>query len=166
MIAEYFAVDNATLQQLQALDDNALLDAVLATLEDPDTPRVDLGKLWDVLHFTLTQQSARAPIAGHPLSEAIVGSDTFSGNEDADFIGFIDWSLLAEIVEALEQVNIKKLTDNLPLKALRQADIFPPNIWQDKKSQLAKELINSFDELKAFYEATLDSGDNIIVSIL
>lgn len=166
MIAEYIAVDNETLQQLRQLAPNQLANQIVELIESDQYPHVDLGKLWDVLHFTLTNQSATQPVADQPLSEAIVGLDTFSENEDDDFIAINEWHMIAEIVDALEQVNFDQKLSQLQLKALREADIFPKGIWQDKKANLSKELKTSFMELKAFYESALDNGNNVIVSIL
>ena len=52
------------------------------------------------------------------------------------------------------------------MKSLREQAIFPPNIWQDKKEHLDKELLASYNELLAFYNDALDNGNNIVVSIL
>lgn len=166
MIAEYLIVDNDTLAQLQQLDDDQLADAVIALIESDKHPHVDLGKLWDVLHFVLTKQSATNPVPENPLSEFVLGVDAFSESEDADFIGYTDWAMIAEVVDALEQVNIHKRLDKLTMKALREAKLFPDKIWQDKRENLVKEVANSYTELKALYEQALDTGNNVVISIL
>ena len=166
MIAEYIAVDNETLQRLHQLAPNQFTNQIVELIESNQYPHVDLGKLWDVLHFVLTNQSATQPVADQPLSEAIVGLDTFSEDEDDDFIAVNEWQIIAEIVDALEQINFDQKLSQLQLKALREADIFPKGIWQDKKANLSRELKASFIELKTFYEAALDNGNNVIVSIL
>ena len=86
---------------------------------------MDLGKLWDVLHFALTEQSATTPVPDNALSEFVVGVETFSDDEDADFIAYSEWSAVAEIVDALGQVNFQKRLDKMLMKNLRLQKIFP-----------------------------------------
>jgi hypothetical protein len=114
----------------------------------------------------LTKHSATQPVPDEPVSEFVVGVETFSDSEDADFIAFTPWAHIVEIVDALEQINFKKRLEKVSMKSLREQAIFPPNIWQDKKENLDKELLASYNELLAFYNDALDHGNNIVVSIL
>nr|WP_315041271.1 YfbM family protein [uncultured Moraxella sp.] len=166
MIAQYLIVDNDQLQQLRDASDDKRFD-VLENLSQTadDNKIVDLGKLWDVLHFALTEQSATTPVPDNALSEFVVGVETFSDDEDADFIAYSEWSAVAEIVDALGQVNFQKRLDKMLMKNLRLQKIFPNGIWNDKKQNLDKELFTSFKELRELYENALDSGCNVVVSI-
>lgn len=166
MIAQYLIVDNDQLQQLRDVSDDKRFD-VLENLSQTadDNKIVDLGKLWDVLHFALTEQSATTPVPDNALSEFVVGVETFSDDEDADFIAYSEWSAMAEIVDALGQVNFQKRLDKMLMKNLRLQKIFPNGIWNDKKQNLDKELFTSFKELRELYENALDSGCNVVVSI-
>lgn len=166
MIAVYMTADNDRLECLKTLSGEALIEK-LADIEDAANAQiVDIGKLWDVLHFVLTKKSATTPIPDNLLSEAIVGVETFSEDEDADFISYTEWSIVAEIVEALHQVNFATLMKNQNLKDWRQQKLFPKGIWDDKKENIGKELTASFNELKVLYEHALDNGENVVVSIL
>ncbi len=166
MIAQYLIVDNDQLQQLRDASDDKRFD-VLENLSQTadDNKIVDLGKLWDVLHFALTEQSATTPVPDNALSEFVVGVETFSDDEDADFIAYSEWSAVAEIVDALGQVNFQKRLDKMLMKNLRLQKIFPNGIWNDKKQNLDKELFTSFKELRELYENALVSGCNVVVSI-
>ena len=166
MIAQYLMVDNALLEQLQNATDTARTALLESMSEQPQAQLVDLGKLWDIIHFVLTKHSATQPVPDEPVSEFVVGVETFSDSEDADFIAFTPWAHIVEIVDALEQINFKKRLEKVSMKSLREQAIFPPNIWQDKKDNLDKELLASYNELLAFYNDALDNGDNIVVSIL
>ncbi|MFW2176911.1 MULTISPECIES: YfbM family protein [unclassified Moraxella] len=166
MIAVYFQVDNTTLDQLKQAQGDNLLQQIEALEGQANIPQVDIGKLWDVMHFILTEKSASTPVPDSPFSEMLVGVETFSDDEDADFIAYCTWAEIAEIVEALEQVNFAKRLEKMKLKSLRQAKLFPEGIWNDKKPNLDKELLASFNELKALYENALDGGDNVVVTIL
>lgn len=166
MIAVYMSVDNDTLATLKNLAGEALIEK-LAQLENaPNAQIVDIGKLWDVLHFVLTKKSATTPLPDNLLSEAIVGVETFSDDENADFISYSQWAEVAEIVEALEKVDFIKLMKNQNLKDWRQQKLFPKGIWDDKKEHISKELTESFNELKELYGNALDNGDNVVISIL
>ena len=166
MIAQYLMVDNATLDQLANTPTEArtqLLDSLSMAVT---APLVDLGKLWDVIHFVLTKHPATQPVPDAPLSEFIVGVDTFSDDPEADFIAYVPWSHIAEILDALEQINFAKRLDKVSMKSLREHALFPHGTWQDKKDNLDKELLASFNELKDFYTEALDCGNNVVVSIL
>lgn len=166
MIAQYLMVDNALLKELENASEADRTELLETISTRPDAQLVDLGKLWDIMHFVLTKQSATQPVPDAPISEFVVGVETFSDNEAADFIAFIPWSHIVEIVDALEQINFKKRLEKVSMKSLREQNIFPPNIWQDKKENLDKELIASYEELLAFYNDAIDTGNNIVVSIL
>ena len=165
MIAMYISVDNDTLAILKTLSGEDLINK-LAKLENaPNAQTVDIGKLWDVIHFVLTKHSATNPVPDNFLSEAIVGIETFSEEAD-DFISYSEWGMVAEIAEALDKVDFAKLMKNQNLKDWRQYKLFPKSIWDDKKANLTKEMTESFNELRTFYGNALDNGDNVVVRIL
>lgn len=176
MIAQYMRVDTATLEMLKTLQGEDLskkireLENQLENAPNVQSIKiVDIGKLWDVLHFVLTKKSATTPVPDSPLSEAIVGIETFSdanGSQADDFISYSQWAEIIEIVEALEKVDFAKLLKNQNLKDWRQQKLFPKGIWDDKKDNISKELMASFNELKTLYGEALDNGDNLVVSIL
>lgn len=166
MIAQYLMVDNANLEQLQQASDAERIKLLDSLSERADAQWVDMGKLWDIMHFVLTRQSATQPVPDEPVSEFVVGVETFSDDENADFIAFVPWAHIVEIVDALAQLNFKKRLEKVSMRSLREHNIFPPNIWQDKKQNLDKELMASYEELLAFYNAALDHGNNVVISIL
>lgn len=166
MIAQYLMVDNANLEQLQQASDAERIKLLDSLSERADAQWVDMGKLWDIMHFVLTKQSATQPVPDEPVSEFVVGVETFSDDENADFIAFVPWAHIVEIVDALAQLNFKKRLEKVSMRSLREHNIFPPNIWQDKKQNLDKELMASYEELLAFYNAALDHGNNVVISIL
>lgn len=166
MIAEYLLINDEQLVQLKNTPDVNQTDLVVAWLDNEmdTTKKVDLGRLWDVLHFTLTGQSATNPVDDNLVSASIVGIESF--DENSDFIAYNEWSEIAEICQILDKINIDKKLKNLQLKALRVNDIFPKYIWQDKKSNLDKELLRSFQDIKTLYNQALDTGHHVLVTIL
>lgn len=166
MIAEYLLINDDQLQQLKNTPTFEQTDLVIAWLDDEtnEQNKVDLGKMWDVLHFTLTGQSATDPIDGNLVSAFMVGIESF--DENGDFIAYNQWSEIAEICQILDKINIDKKLAKLQLKALRMNDIFPKYIWQDKKSNLDNELLRCYMELKNLYNKALDTGHHVLVTIL
>ena len=123
-----------------------------------------IDKLWDGLHFLLTNVSASEPIEGDKLSEAIVGVHVFDTNDD-DFIACIENDELPEIVQALENVNAKELEHKFDPNIFKKKKIYP-NIWdKDKKDELFAELINEYNGLLNFYKKALDKKAHIIYSV-
>lgn len=166
MLAQYQIVNDEQLQQLKDCTDAQRFDQLECITDDTDEQDlVDLGKLWDVLHFCLTKTSATTPIENDLLSEFVVGSEAFSEDEDADFIAYIEWFMLAEIVEKIEQIDFANLLAEMQMKTLREKNLYPLGIWNDKKKNLDKELQSSFNELKNLYQKALDSGQHIVMSI-
>lgn len=125
----------------------------------------NMDKLWDGLHCLLTGESATRPIGGNLLSEAIIGTDMFSNDEDADFIAYIDPNRLVQVLAALEDVAIDKLIGLFSPEAFAQKEIYP-NIWTNTaKETLAKELASEFNGLKTFYQKMVEKQKGVIVSI-
>ena len=164
MTACYMEAECDLIENLKNKSDEDLFEEVEA-LADQNGKMYDMDKLWDGLHFILTGVSATTPIEDNLLSEAIVGTDMFSNDEDVDFIAYIYPERVREIVSALEQFDIDKaLTDFSPGK-LAQNGIYPI-IWVDsEKEDLKKELLEEFRGLKEFYRDMSNEQKGIIVSI-
>ena len=134
--------------------------------EMPEEPMAcDLGKMWDGLHFILTGVSATAPLAGNPLSEAVVGTAMFSEASYIDSLSYIYPDRVEEISGALERFDIGQALSDFSPRTFAQNEIYP-DIWQEEeKDSLKAELSNAFMELKHFYEAVKSDNMGIIVSI-
>lgn len=166
MLAQYQIINDEQLQQLKNCSDQQRFDQLESITEyTAEQDLVDLGKLWDVLHFCLTKTSATTPIADDLLSEFVIGTQVFSEDEDADFIAYIEWSMLAEIVDKIQKINFSNYLEKMQMKTLREKNLYPTGIWNDKKKNLDKELQNSFEELKKLYQNALDNGQHIVISI-
>ncbi|WP_134530909.1 YfbM family protein [Budvicia aquatica] len=123
---------------------------------------LDIGKMWDGLHFVLTGISASTPLEENPLSDAIVGIHVM---DEDNFIAAIGNNELDEIISALKAVKVEKLREAFDPARLTQAEIYP-DIWrpQDKES-LFIELEQALQQLISFYKNTLDGDRHIVVSI-
>lgn len=160
MNACYMAIEEQQLNNLIDLEGESLVDALEELQENNDT--LDIGKIWDGLHFVLTGTSASTPIEDHPLSDAIVGIHIM---DEDNFIAAIGNNELDIIIEALEKVDIDKLREEFNPGLLNQEEIYP-NIWvQEDKKSLFTELEQALQQLTEFYKKTLNSNRHIVVSI-
>lgn len=166
MFSNYMMVDEATLGAMSLLDNAALLEMIEALEEKKRVPVYGMDKLWDGLHFLLTGVSASSPIEENPLSEAIVGVHVFNEDDDeADFVGCIENEELAEIMQAMLDVDTDKLETTFDLRVFRENEIYP-NIWLDEnRENLFNELVQAFNNLLAFYHKAATEGKHIVISI-
>ena len=72
-LAVYIAIDDPSLEALWQLDDEPFRARFFEIEEDERLERLNLDKIWDALHCTLTGVTASNPIDGNRLSESIVG---------------------------------------------------------------------------------------------
>ncbi|MCD0476621.1 YfbM family protein [Flavobacterium sp. EDS] len=167
MIAEYLMIDQETLDSLIDLSNEDLTNKIFEIEETEKFERIDIDKIWDVLHFFLTGVSASEPIEDNKLSEAVVGVDNFNpDDENADFVSLIKNEALAEIVIVIEKVDFEKLTTNFDLQLLKKNKIYPNGIWKDDRAQLLEEIKESLNSILDFYKKALLTKHHIIVSIL
>lgn len=167
MIAEYLMIDQETLDSLIDLSNEDLTNKIFEIEETEKFERIDIDKIWDVLHFFLTGVSASEPIEDNKLSEAVVGVDNFNpDDENADFVSLIKNEALVEIVTAIEKVDFEKLATNFDLQLLKKNKAYPNGIWKDDRAQLLEEIKESLNSILDFYKKALLTKHHIIVSIL
>lgn len=160
MLGTYMLADEATIKKLS--NDGDLFEAVENYGEQETTISYDIDKLWDGLHFLLTNISAEEPIEDNPLSEAIVGTNVF---DCEDFIAYTAPSHINEIADALNKVNIDFLIERMDLDKFREARIYP-NIWENKDKEFLKATLRKeFMNLRAFYNTALETNTGVLVSI-
>jgi len=165
LTASYMMLDDETFDSLFGLDNETLLERV-NELEEAGIPLYSVDKLWDGLHFLLTGTTASTPLEGDELSEAIVGTAAFNEDDDeADFIASTEAAQLADIIDAMKEVDIEKLTESADFNAFRKEEIYP-DIWHEKDAEsLRQELMLEFSNLLAFYERAEKENANILISI-
>lgn len=163
MMACYMEAEEVLLNRLNK-DTGVNLFEELEKMEG-ETDSFQLDKMWDGLHFLLTGVSACSPIEGNLLSEAIVGTDTFPGSEDGDYIAFIYPDRVLEIAKELDRIKIEEVLPSFSPEAFAQKDIYP-DIWlKEDKEALKEELGEYFEYMKEYYGQTAKKGKGIIVSI-
>ncbi|AKJ43321.1 YfbM family protein [Pragia fontium] len=156
----YTAISENELSNLIELNEQTLLDELEELEEENDT--LDIGKMWDGLHFILTGTSASTPLEDSPLSDAIVGVHVM---DEENFIAAIGNNELPEIIAALERVDLPSLKAQFNPQQLNDNDIYP-DIWlsQDKDS-LFTELEQALTELLHFYRRCLSDDKHVVVGI-
>ena len=163
MMACYQMAEAELIKVLQNKDVEELLEAIEELQEESAV--VDIDKMWDGLHFLLTGVSASEPIEDNALSEAVVGKEVFSEEEDVDFIAYTMPENIAKIVEELEVFDISKAIENFEPRTFAEKEIYP-DIWRgDEKEELQEELEEAFGQLKDFYNMALEQGKGVLVSI-
>ena len=133
MIANYQLISDRDLKKLMTEKDIA--DFTEELQEAEDCILFDMDKMWDVLHFVLTGVSAGEPIEGNPLSEAIVGVNSFE--ECEDFIGYTKKENIPLIVKKLNETDIDSLLENFSMQKCKENKLYP-NIWgyEDEKEEI------------------------------
>ena len=162
LLGAYMMVDENTLTYLTKLGNEGLHEKINELEETNELYTID--KLWDGLHFLLTNVTASSPIENNKLSEAIVGIHVFDTVE-AYFIACIENNELSEIIDALEDVSIEELEKEFNPEIFDKKDIYP-DIWESsRKDELFEELLNEYNDLLAFYKKALEMNLHIIFSV-
>ncbi len=164
MIACYQMADDKFVNELLDKSAEEVFEEI-EELQEMDAAVLNIDKLWDGLHFLLTNVTASEPLEGNPLSEAVVGVKNFSDAEDADFIAYILHERVMTIINELKLFDIENAIENFQPKEFAKAGIYP-NIWMhEDKEELQEELKECFLAMVKFYEKAADLGKAVIVSI-
>ncbi|AWH88465.1 YfbM family protein [Limnobaculum parvum] len=156
----YMAIDEDGLNHLIDLDEVDLVDELEELEEHNDT--LDIGKMWDGLHFILTGCSASEPREDDPLSDAVVGIHIL---DEENFIAAIGNNELPPIITALKQIDLVWLKSRFDPQLLSDSEIYP-DIWtSEPKDSLYAELEQALKELISFYQRCLDNNMHVVVSI-
>jgi len=166
--AVYIAIDEPTLDALWQLNDQPFRDRFLELEEDEALARLDIAKIWDALHCTLTGVSASDPIEGDKLSESIVGvhPKLFDDEDYSMFVSVIENDEIEDILAALGAFNADKLKVAFDPATLEKRKVYPNGIWQDEPSQLIAEMDDALNSIRDFFRASLDGGKHILATIL
>lgn len=166
MLCSYMMIDEATLVPLLELNNSDLTTKILSLEETGQFQTLGIDKIWDAIHFFLTDESASNPIEGNKLSEAIIGIHNFHYEEDADYIACTENNELIDIIEAMEGLNLKERKKQFNWELMEIKDIYPFGIWETPKENLFDEFHRCFIKLIKFYKSALDRKKHVIISVL
>lgn len=166
--AVYIAIDDASLDTLWQLADKPFRERFLEIEEDGRLPRLDIAKIWDAIHCTLTGVSASRPIDGNRLSEAIVGvhPKIYDDEDYSVFVSVIDNEEITSILNALEEFDAAKLAGSVDLATWKREKIYPQGIWNDNVDDLVVEMNDALSSMRTFFSASLKSGKHVLATIL
>lgn len=160
----YTQVTPTLLNTLREIDDPEKMLEELESLEE-EVECCYLDKMWDGLHCFLTGASASTPIENNPLSEAVLGKETFFEDEEADYMAYLMPEDVKKAAKALDVVELESSKAAFSPQEYHEKGIYP-NIWlQEDHDSLLEELVENFEGLKEFYRTTAENGKGIIISI-
>ncbi len=167
-LAAYLSIDDASLDALWQLDDGPFRERILEIEEDTSFKRIDIDKIWDALHCTLTGVSASNPIDGNKLSEAIVGVHPYIYDDEdySIYISVIDNDELPGIIFELEKIDYTYLSKQFDSSILQEQKVYPNGIWNDDKNVLLKEMESALASILKFYRKSLKEGKHVIATML
>lgn len=130
---------------------------------------VYLDKFWDGLHFLLTGYASYNDDPSNKSFEQIVLYDGFFGQMDvADkldvSVRYISKFRVADIVKALEGMNIDELLKEADFNAFNEADIYP-NFWHNIDDDMIGGLKDLFEKFKQFYQTALKNNRSVLITI-
>ncbi len=165
--AVYIAVDIQLVEDLWQLGDADFRERFLE-LEDAALRRLNIGKLWDSLHCTLTGESARDPIEGNRLSEVVVGvwPRIFDDDDYSVFVSVIENSDLPHLLTALEPFDRQALSAAIDVEQWAEKDIYPLYMWEDDRDEVVTELDEALASIRRFFQEAGEAGQHVLATIL
>ena len=161
LIANYNCISDESLKELKGLGSSKKdLFETVEEWRDEDELLLDIDKMWDVLHFVLTDHR----IDDNPLSQAVLGVTSI---EDlSDYMAYTENSQIADIVVALEQFDMDQALESFDMKACKEAELYP-NIWDydEEEEEIIDELLHDFEQMKVFYKKVLEAKGHVVVTI-
>ena len=135
MIANYRYINDQYLQQMKSF--NAEEEDQFEIVEEEEL-LLDIDKMWDVLHFVLTDVGTSNPSRNDPLSVAILGVTPLENV--AEYITYTEKTKVAEIYSALENFDMEEAMAHFSMQACKNADLYP-DIWDmmKKRKRLKKK---------------------------
>ena len=130
--------------------------------QEPDIV-LDIGKLWELLHFVFTGEGGNKTTGASPLGMAIMGEFVVEGSSEP--LMYTTKSKMKDIVSALEAFDMEAALEKLSLKACITADLYPGIRSQADLDGSKPELRTCFDAMKAFYRKILEADTNVIITI-
>ena len=130
--------------------------------QEPDIV-LDIGKLWELLHFVFTGEDRNKMTGASPLGMAVMGEVVVEGSSEP--LMYTTRSKMKDIVSALEAFDMEEASEKLNLEACIADDLYPGIRSQADLDGIKPELRICFDAMKAFYRKILEADTNVIITI-
>ena len=162
--ASYRNISDGNLKKLKSV--YGIEDTCSVGVESKEQERdivLDIGKLWELLHFVFTGDGGNKATGASPLGFAVMGEVVVEGS--SELLMYTTKSKMKDIVSALEAFEIEEALKKLNLEACITANLYPGIRSQADLDGIKPELRTCFDAMKAFYRKILEADTNVIITI-
>ncbi|QQS87777.1 YfbM family protein [Fusobacterium canifelinum] len=159
----------AVYQEIKQEDFKKLLESddffeTLEELEEKDgTELCDIDKMWNAIFFLLTGE----PYSSEDslFNELIFGSENFD-DESEEVARYIPTERVIKISKKLNEIDFQDYLKDFDMNKFKENEIYP-DIWDytEEKEEIMKELSNSFENLKEFYNKVAENRNIAVVTI-
>ena len=162
--ASYRNISDGNLKKLKSvygIEDTCPAE-VESSEQEPDIV-LDIGKLWELLHFVFTGEGRNKMTGASPLGMAVMGEVVVEGSSEP--LMYTTRSKMKDIVSALEAFDMEEALKKLNLEACITANLYPGIRSQTDLDGIKPELRTCFEAMKAFYRKILEADTNVIITI-
>ena len=162
--ASYRNISDGNLKKLKSvygIEDTCPVE-VESREQEPDIV-LDIGKLWELLHFVFTGEGGNKATGASPLGRAVMGEVVVEGSSEP--LMYTTRSKMKDIVSALEAFDMEEALKKLNLEACITANLYPGIRSQTDLDGIKPELRTCFEAMKAFYRKILEADTNVIITI-
>ena len=162
--ASYRNISDGNLKKLKSV--YGIEDTCSVGVESKEQERdivLDIGKLWELLHFVFTGEGGNKTTGASPLGFAVMGEVVVEGSSEP--LMYTTKSKMKDIVSALEAFDMEEALKKLNLEACITANLYPGIRSQTDLDGIKPELRTCFEAMKAFYRKILEADTNVIITI-
>ena len=162
--ASYRNISDGNLKKLRSvyeIEDTCPAE-VESSEQEPDIV-LDIGKLWELLHFVFTGEGRNKTTGASPLGMAVMGEVVVEGSSEP--LMYTTRSKMKDIVSALEAFDMEEALKKLNMEACITANLYPGIRSQTDLGGIKPELRTCFEAMKAFYRKILEADTNVIITI-
>ena len=162
--ASYRNISDGNLKKLKSV--YGIEDTCSVGVESKEQERdivLDIGKLWELLHFVFTGEGRNKTTGASPLGMAVMGEVVVEGS--SELLMYTTKSNIKDIVSALEAFDMEEVLKKLNLEACITANLYPGIRSQTDLGGIKPELRTCFEAMKAFYRKILEADTNVIITI-
>lgn len=162
--ASYRNISDGNLKKLKSV--YGIEDTCSVGVESKEQERdivLDIGKLWELLHFVFTGEGRNKTTGASPLGMAVMGEVVVEGS--SELLMYTTKSKMKDIVSALEAFDMEEALKKLNMEACITANLYPGIRSQTDLGGIKPELRTCFEAMKAFYRKILEADTNVIITI-
>ena len=130
---------------------------------DKNGHRLDLDKSWDALNYLLTGHTLDTiEEAEPPLSDIIFSGQILDEDQDMGYgpAQYLEPEQVKEIHSALTGISVSDIREKYDAGGMNEKNVYPA-AWKDNEED-KNFILDSFEDLKAFYEDAAEEGQSVI----